>query len=63
MLKSQGVPAEQIDMLVAMIEKNPELFKTIASEIQEKIKGGMSQMEASQKVMEKYEEDLKKLKQ
>jgi hypothetical protein len=61
MLKSQGVPAEQIDVLVAMIEKNPELFKTIASEIQEKIKSGMSQMDASMKVMEKYKEELKKL--
>jgi len=61
MLKSQGVPPEQVDMLVAMIEKNPELFKKIASEIQEKIKSGMSQMDASMKVMEKYKEELKKL--
>lgn len=63
MLRTQGVPAEQVDMLVAMIEKNPELFKTIAAEIQEKIKEGMSQMDASVMVMSKYQDELKKLNQ
>jgi 3-oxoacyl-[acyl-carrier-protein] synthase III len=61
MLKAQGVPEEQIDMLVNMMEKNPELFKTIAAEVQEKIKGGMSQMDAGMEVMKKYEVELKKL--
>lgn len=61
MLKAQGVPEEQIDMLVNMMEKNPELFKTIATEIQAKIKGGMSQMDAGMEVMKKYEVELKKL--
>lgn len=61
MLRTQGVPPEQIDMFIRMIEKNPELFKTIASEIQEKMKGGMSQMDAGMQVMKKYEVELKKL--
>lgn len=61
MLKSKGVPEEQIDMFTKMMEKNPELFKTIATEIQEKIKGGMGQMEAGMEVMKKYESELKKL--
>lgn len=61
MLRNQGVPPEQIDMFVNMIEKNPELFKTIAAEIQEKIKRGMSQMDAGIEVMKKYEQELKKL--
>jgi len=61
MLKSQGVPEAQIDMFLKMIEKNPELFKTIANEIQEKVKGGMSQTDAGMKVMAKYEIELKKL--
>ena len=29
MLKAQGVPEEQIDVVIKMMEKNPELFKTI----------------------------------
>jgi hypothetical protein len=61
MLRTQGVPEAQIDMLIGMMEKNPELFKKIAEEIQEKMKSGMSQMDAGMQVMKKYESDLKKL--
>ena len=62
MLKAQGVPEDQIDTVLAMMEKNPELFKTIASEIQEHVKGGMDQQTASMKVMMKYQSELQKLK-
>ncbi|MFA6301148.1 MAG: hypothetical protein WC609_02235 [Candidatus Paceibacterota bacterium] len=61
MLRTQGVPEAQIEMFVKMMEKNPELFKTIAEEIQTKTKGGMDQMVASMEVMKKYESELKKL--
>jgi hypothetical protein len=61
MLRTQGVPEAQIDMFITMMEKNPELFKTIATEIQEKMKGGMSQMDAGMQVMKKHEIELKKL--
>lgn len=61
MFRTQGVPPAQIDMFVTMIEKNPELFKTIATEIQEKVKSGMSQMDAGMQVTKKYEGELKKL--
>jgi len=61
MLAKQGVPESQIDMFIKMMEKNPELFKTIAEEIQVKIKSGMDQNTAGLEVMKKYEEELKKL--
>ncbi|MEI6580684.1 MAG: hypothetical protein WCO07_00760 [bacterium] len=61
MLKAQGIPEAQIDMVIHMMEKNPELFKTIASEIQQKVKSGMDQASASMEVMKKHEEELKKL--
>lgn len=61
MLKAKGVPEDQIDMVLKMMEKNPELFKTIAKEIEEKTKGGMDQTLASVSVMKKYENELKKL--
>ena len=61
MLRTQGVPEAQIEMFIGMIEKNPELFKIIAAEIQEKVKSGMSQTDAGMVVMKKYEEELKKL--
>jgi hypothetical protein len=61
MLKAKGVPEAQVDMVLNMMEKDPELFKKIASEIQEKIKSGMDQTTASMQVMKKYEAELKKL--
>jgi len=61
MLRSQGVPEGKIDMVINMMEKNPELFKNIALEIQEKTKNGMDQAAASMEVMKKYENELKKL--
>ncbi|MCX6755037.1 MAG: hypothetical protein NT068_00650 [Candidatus Nomurabacteria bacterium] len=61
MLKAQGVPEAQIDMVLKMMEKDPDLFKKIAEEVQAKIKSGMDQQTASMQVMQKYQEDLKKL--
>ena len=73
MLRTQGVPEAQIEMFIKMMEKNPELFKTIAIQIQGKVKEGMSparnathsvaggQTEAGMEVMKKYEEELRKL--
>jgi hypothetical protein len=61
MLRLKGVPEAQIDMFVNMMEKDPELFQKIALEIQEKVKGGMSEMDAGMVVMKKYEAELKKL--
>ena len=61
MLRTQGVPEAQIDMVLNMMEKNPELFKIIATEIQQKVKAGMDQQTASIEVMKKYEAELKKL--
>ena len=61
MLRTQGVPEAQIEMFIRMMEKNPELFKTIAKEVEEKVKGGMDKTQASLEVMKKYESELKKL--
>jgi hypothetical protein len=61
MLRLKGVPAAQVDMFVAMMEKNPELFTKIVKETEEKVKSGMSQEQAAMLVMKKYEAELKKL--
>lgn len=61
MLQRQGVPEAQIDMVINMMEKNPELFKKIAEEIQVKVKSGMDQTQAGMEVMKKYEQELKKI--
>ncbi len=61
MLRTQGVPEAQINMFIAMMEKNPELFKTIATEVKTKVDAGADQQAASIEVMKKYEQELKKL--
>lgn len=60
MLKKQmkNVPQEQQDKILSAIEKNPDFFMNIAKEVQEKVKGGMSQHEAMMNVMQKYQGDL-----
>ena len=60
MLKSQlkGVPEAQQDMIIAAVEKNPELFENIAKEVQEKIKGGMDQQAATMQVMMAHQKEL-----
>lgn len=61
MLRTQGVPEAQIDMVIAMMEKDPELFKKIAEEIQAKIKSGSDQQASAMEVFKKYEKDIKAL--
>ena len=61
MLKSQGVSDEQINQLLVIINKNPELFKQIAEEAQTKIKSGMEQKQAMMSVMQAHEAELKTL--
>ena len=59
--KLKDVSKAEQDKLFAMIEKNPDLFQKIATEAQEKIKGGSDQMTAMMSVAKKYEDELKKL--
>ncbi len=62
MLKSKGVPEEQIAPLMEVIEKNPALFQKIAEEVQVKLKnGGGDQMQVTMAVMQKYQDELKKV--
>ncbi len=63
MLASQmkGVPQAEQEKIFTMIEKNPDLFQKIGSEVQEEMKKGKDQMAATMEVVKRYESDLKKL--
>lgn len=63
MLKRQmkGVPEAEQEKIFKMIEDNPDFFTQIATETQEKIKGGMSQQEAMMAVMAKHQDKLKQI--
>ncbi len=61
--KMKDVPKEQREMIMNMIEKNPDFFQKIALEIQQEIGKGKDQMAATMEVMQKYQSELKDLAQ
>lgn len=61
--KLKDVPVEQREMMTALIEKDPQLFKRIGEEIERRKKGGESEMKAAMDVMKKYRTELAALMQ
>jgi len=57
----KDVPPDQREMLMGMMEKDPQLFENIANDIKSEMKQGSSQTQAAMKVMPKYQEKLQKL--
>ena len=57
----KGVPPEQQEKIMKLLEENPELFQKIALEIQTKMKQGKTQMQASMEVMRGHEAELRKI--
>jgi hypothetical protein len=60
-LESQmkDAPKEQKEMMLAMIEKDPNLFENIAKEMQAELKrNGNNQMAAAMKVLPKYQKEI-----
>jgi hypothetical protein len=60
LLKHQmkNVPEDQLNMMIAIVEKNPELFKKIAEEVQQKVSTGMDQQAAALEVVTKYKNEI-----
>lgn len=63
MLKRQlkGMPEAEINRIVELVSKNPEIFKKIGDEIQAKIKSGRSQTAATMEVMRAHQSELQKI--
>lgn len=59
----KDVPAEQRELMTGLLEKNPQLFKTIGEEIERRKKGGQPEMKAAMEVMKKYRTELTTLMQ
>ncbi len=57
-MKMKDVPEAQQEQILALVEKNPDLFKKIGEEVDRRVKGGENQMKASMEVMKKYREEL-----
>jgi hypothetical protein len=61
--KMKDVPEAQREQIIALVQKDPELFKRIGEEIERRTKGGESQMKASMEVMKKYRSEIAALMQ
>lgn len=58
----KGVPPEQQQMIMEMLEKDPQLFEKIAKEMQAELaKNGNNQMQAAMKVLPKYQQEIVKV--
>ncbi|MDP3996431.1 MAG: hypothetical protein Q8P86_01905 [bacterium] len=57
--KLKNIPDAEQEKVMAMIDKNPALFKQIADEVQAKVKEGKDQYTASIEVMKTHEAELK----
>ena len=63
MIKRQlkGMPESEIDRIVELVGKNPEIFKKIGDQIQSKVKAGRSQQAATMEVMRANQAELQKV--
>ncbi len=62
--KMKDVPEEQREQIMALVQKDPELFKKIGEEVDRRVKkGGENQMKATMEVMKKYRAELSALAQ
>ncbi|MBU1292865.1 hypothetical protein KJ819_02225 [Patescibacteria group bacterium] len=57
-MKMKDMPEAQREQILALVEKDPELFKKIGEEVDRRVKGGDNQMKATMEVMKKYREEL-----
>lgn len=65
MVKRQmkGMPEAEIDRIVDIVGKNPEIFKKIGDEIKAKVKSGRSEQAAAMEVMRTHQAELQKIMQ
>lgn len=55
----KDVPADQKEMIMTMVEKDPKLFEKIAKELQAEMKvNGNNQMAAAMKVLPKHQTEI-----
>jgi len=58
----KDMPADQRQMIMEMVEKDPKLFEKIAKEMQAELKvNGKNQMAAAGKVLPKYQAEIMKV--
>ncbi len=56
----KNLPKDQQEMIMKLVQENPELFKKISTEVKALTKSGKSQTVAMMEVMKKYQNELQK---
>jgi hypothetical protein len=59
--KLKNVPEAQREMIMGLMEKNPDFFKKIGEEIEKRKSSGQSEMEATMAVMRENQAAFQKL--
>lgn len=60
-LKAAGVSDDQMDMILELVEKNPDFFKKIQNEVEAKKKQGVGEQAAMMTVMREHQAELQKI--
>ncbi len=62
-MKSQlkGVPQAEQDMLLDLVERNPDFFENLAKELQEGMKSGKDQQTVMMELMNKHKDELQNI--
>ena len=62
-MKSQlkNVPESEQEMILDMVEKNPDFFENIAAELEEGLKSGKDKQTVAMEIMQKHKSELAKL--
>ena len=55
----KGMPEAEIEKVLTIIEKNPDFFKKMITNVQEKVKQGMSQEDAAKQFAQEHGGELK----
>lgn len=62
-MKSQlkNIPQAEQDMLLDLVERNPDFFENLAKELQEGLKTGKDQQTVMMEIMAKHKDELAKI--
>lgn len=62
-MKSQlkHVPEAEQEMILDMVERNPDFFENLAKELQEGLKEGKDQQTVAMEIMQKHKDQLAKM--
>lgn len=59
--KLKGLPEEQQEMMLKLVESNPDFFKKIGDEVEKRKKSGQDEMTATMQVMREHQAEFQKI--